>query len=135
MNNWQQWLSSFDLQTGAVNSPFANPFLNATETNPDGSVTPLNPRNWSTLSLAQQVAQALGGQVTTTPPSWAAGSLAGGFTTNQPQYYVNLPNGQTINPADLANMFTHGYTVAEMQQYIPQFLNNTGPANTAPAST
>jgi hypothetical protein len=129
INNWQQWLSSFDPSTGAVNSPFANPFMtNPTETNPDGSITALNPSNWATEALAQQVASALGGQVTTTPPSFA-GSPAGGFGYNQPQYFVSLPNGQTINPADLANLFTHGYPVAVLQQALPEFLGNTGPGN------
>ena len=99
---------------------------NPTETNPNGTVTSLNPSNWATETFAQQVASELGGQVTTTPPAWAGGSLAGGFSYNQPHYYVSLPNGTTIDPADLANLFTHGYPVAVLQQAIPQFLGISG---------
>jgi len=128
INDWTEFLTTVDLPTQLVASPFPDPYMAAPTVSfmagtPLAKTYALNPRNWATKACAQQIAHALGGYVTTSAPSWAPGPLSGGFSYDQPKFYVYLANGTAIDPAMLANMFPGNLAV--LKQALPMFLGIT----------
>jgi hypothetical protein len=57
-----------------------------------GGTIPYNPNYYATANAATQLAQQLGGAVV---------DRSGQFSNNQAQYYIDLPNGTTINAGNL----------------------------------
>lgn len=115
LGNWTQWLTNVDPASQQVASPFVDPYMvnPVVVYLPNGTSTGLNPRNWATLSCAQQVADTLGGEVTTVAPPWAPAPMVGGWQPGQAKYFVNLPNGTTTDPAIVANMFPNNKALLE----------------------
>lgn len=128
----------FSLQQSATTPPkppaanpfTSNPFMpNPTGTAPNGQSYNLNPEYWATKEGAEQAAKMLGGTVVT------GSNLLGGFTNNQPQYMIKMPDGREINPGlDVAALFGKGRS----QNYIDSYLNalkaDNYPANSGQAS-
>lgn len=116
---------------GVVNnapvSPFGpNPFItNAGYTAPGGFSGGYNPLYFATQQTANTAAQMIPGAkvIQQNAITNAPGSQ---IMQNQPNWMLQLPNGQVINPGFLADAFNHGYP----QQYINQLLSsevNGGP--------
>ncbi len=104
----------------AALSPYGNTPLSGTATpvwGPNGIVSNINPNQVGSQSLAQQIAQQYGGTVINAPmvSNQAFGSA--------PQPWVQLPNGQTVNPADIAGLYSHGYSQPYVNQLVAQALN------------
>lgn len=83
---------------------------------PNDTVTHYNPVYFATQQTAQTVAQALGGtvvqsdQITTAPGS--------PFQQDDANYMVQLPGGGMVNPGFIADIYTHGWNQAFINQQV-----------------
>ena len=57
-----------------------------------GGTIPYNPNYYATLEAATRLAQQVGGTVV---------DMQGQISNNQPEYYIDLPNGTSINAGNL----------------------------------
>jgi hypothetical protein len=93
---------------------------------PGGVVTHYSPVYFATQQTAQTVAQLLGGTVTQSVQiTTAPGSP---FTQDQPNYMVQLPNGGQVNPGLIADLYTHGWNQALVNQQIANEVAGAQPA-------
>jgi hypothetical protein len=95
----------------------SNPWVtDPTGEGPNSTVTHYNPVYFATQQTAQTVAQMLGGTVTQSVQiTTAPGSP---FQQDQPNYMVQLPNGGQVNPGFIADLYTHGWNQAFINQQI-----------------
>ena len=94
-----------------------NPWVtNPTGIGPTGTYT-FNPYYFATPDTAAKVAQMVGGTVVSSNQFTADGT---GFTQQQPNLMVQLPNDHLINPGLIASFYTHGYP----QSYVDQMVAN-----------
>jgi hypothetical protein len=93
-----------------------NPWLSdPTASGPNG-VTDENPIYFASQQTAQTVAQMLGGQVVQSVQILTAPGSP--FQQNQPNNMVQLPNGGLVNPGFIADLYTHGWNQAFINQQI-----------------
>jgi hypothetical protein len=92
--------------TGAEAVFGENPWIeNPTAVMPNGLTYNLNPQYFATRATAEKVAAMAGGKVVESDVI----ASGGGFSQNQKNYMVELPNGKQINPGLVAGFYTHGY--------------------------
>jgi hypothetical protein len=119
--------------TAASNGPAgplfgANPWLTDPTGSGPGPVTNYNPVYFATPQTAQTVAQMVGGtvvsmdQITTAPGS--------PFQQDEPNLMVQLPNGGLINPGLVADIYTHGWNQAFVNQQVASEVAGAVPAST-----
>lgn len=93
-----------------------------------GPTTHYNPIYFATPQTAQTVAQMVGGsvvsmnEITTSPGS--------PFQQNQPNLMVKLPNGGLINPGLVADIYTHGWNQAFVNQQVANEVAGAVPEST-----
>ena len=83
-----------------------------------GGTIPYNPNYYATLDAATRLAQQLGGSVV---------DMKGQISNNQSEYYINLPNGITINAGNLVavcNNPLYSGNTGIMDHMIAEVLNN-----------
>jgi hypothetical protein len=73
-----------------------------------GNDSSVNPLYFATKDYADALAGELGGTVEAKRISDPAND--GGFSPNEPMYYVRLANGQEINAGVYASIYAHGYS-------------------------
>jgi hypothetical protein len=101
----------------------ANPWMTAPVCQgPSGVSFSYNPIFFATQSTAQKVAQMVGGRVVQSNQFTPNG---GPFQQQQPNWMVQLPNGNLINPGLVAAFYTHGYPQSYIDGLIAQAVNNT----------
>jgi hypothetical protein len=95
----------------------ANPWLSdPTGHGPNGTVTHYNPVYFATEQTAETVAQMVGGTVTQSVQiTTAPGSP---FQQDESNYMVQLPGGGQLNPGFIADLYTHGWNQAFIDQQI-----------------
>jgi len=99
----------------------ANPWMTApTGQGPNGVKFSYNPLYFATPATAQKVAQMVGGTVTQSNQFTPNG---GPFQQQQPNWMVQLPNGNQINPGILASFYTHGYPQSYIDGLIAGYVN------------
>jgi hypothetical protein len=83
-----------------------------------GGTIPYNPSYYATAQAASQLAAQLGGSVV---------DLGGQISNNQSEYYINLPNGTTINAGNLLGVLNNAVFQENsrvMDGEIAKLLNN-----------
>jgi hypothetical protein len=156
--NWTptQWNNYYNSQPGVVNalggpgftgttqnlSPYTATIANPTGSGPNGTTTNYNPNYFPTQDAANAFVKQYGGTVV--PGNYLTGAQGSPFSLNQQQYYVQMPDGRIVNPADLSyaanssganqqaliNSVVTGATTPN--SYNPA-LANTNPANQLPS--
>jgi hypothetical protein len=89
-----------------------------------GGAIPYNPNYYATPQAAVQLAQQLGGTVS---------DQGGQFSNNQSEYYINLPNGISINAGNLVaicNNPVYQGNAGVMDHMVAQLLNNNAVGTT-----
>jgi hypothetical protein len=105
----------------------ANPWLADPTGSGPGPVTNYNPIYFATPQTAQTVAQMVGGTVVSTDVFTPGG---GPFQQNEPNLMVQLPNGGLINPGLVADIYTHGWNQAFVNQQVANEVAGAVPAST-----
>ena len=93
-----------------------------------GGTIAYNPNYYATPQAAAMLAQQLGGTVV---------DLGGQFSNNQPEYYIRLPNGTTINAGNLVAICNNpvlNTNAGIMDHMIAELLNNNAPGTTGVGS-
>jgi hypothetical protein len=118
-----------DVAGDSSGSPFAaNPWLTDPTGSGPGPVTNYNPIYFATLQTAQTVAQMTGGTVIS--ENEIVSSPGSPFQQNQPNLMVELPNGGLINPGLVADIYTHGWNQAFVNQQVANEVAGAVPAGT-----
>ncbi len=84
-----------------------------------GAAIPYNPNYYATLEAATQLAQQVGGTVV---------DKRGQFSNNQPEYYIDLPNGTSINAGNLVALCNNPVFSGNsgiMDHMVAEMLNNS----------
>jgi hypothetical protein len=155
--NWTptQWNNYYNSQPGGINalggpgytgatqnlSPYTQTIANPTGQGPSGPIN-YNPAYFPTQDAANAFVKQYGGTVV--PGNYLTGAQGSPFSLDQQQYYVQMPDGRIVNPADLQyaanssganqqaliNSVVTGATTPD--SYNPA-LANTNPANQLPS--
>ena len=104
----------------------ASPWLTDPTGNGPGPVTHYNPIYFATAQTAQTVAQMVGGTVTSTQVFTSAPGSP--FQQDEPNLMVQLPNGGVINPGLIADIYTHGWNQAFVNQQVANEFAGAQPA-------
>jgi hypothetical protein len=100
----------------------ASPWImNPSGTDPNGVHYGYNPIYFATPATAVKVAQMLGGKVV----AIKAIAADGGFTQDQPNQMVQLPNGGMLNAGIVASFYDHGYPQSYINTLIANEVNAT----------
>jgi hypothetical protein len=100
-----------------------NPWMTApVGQGPNGVTFSYNPIFFATPATAQKVAQMVGGTVIQSNQFTPNG---GPFQQQQPNWMVQLPNGNVINPGLVASFYTHGYPQSYIDTMIAGAVNNS----------
>ena len=95
----------------------ANPWMtDPTGQGPGGVVTHYNPVYFATQQTAETVAQMVGGTVTQSVQITKAPGTP--FGQDELNYMVQLPNGGQVNPGLIADLYTHGWNQALVNQQV-----------------
>jgi hypothetical protein len=106
----------------------ANPWLTDPTGSGPGPVTNYNPIYFATPQTAQTVAQMVGGTVVSTQVFTSAPGSP--FQQDEPNLMVQLPNGALINPGLVADIYTHGWNQAFVNQQVANEVAGAVPAGT-----
>jgi len=110
-------------------SPFgANPWLTDPTGSGPGPVTNYNPIYFATEQTAQTLAQMTGGTVVSEQEFTSAPGSP--FQQDQPNLMVQLPNGGLVNPGLVADIYTHGWDQAFVNQQVANEIAGAVPAST-----
>jgi hypothetical protein len=96
---------------------------NPSGTAPNGQSYSYNPYYFATPQTASKVAQMVGGTVVQT--NVFTPNSGGGFSQNQPNYMVQLPDGRYINPGLVASFYTHGYPQSYVDSMVAAEIRST----------
>lgn len=101
-----------------------NPWIaNPTGVAPNGQSYAYNPFYFATQQTAAKVAQMVGGTVVESNVFTPNGG--GGFSQQQPNNMVKLPDGRLINPGLVASFFTHGYPQSYLDSMVAAEIRST----------
>lgn len=106
----------------------ANPWLTDPTGSGPGPVTNYNPIYFATEQTAQTVAQMAGGTVV--PMDEFTSAPGSPFQQNEPNLMVQLPNGGLINPGLVADIYTHGWNQAFVNQQVANEFAGAVPPST-----
>lgn len=105
----------------------ANPWMaDPTGDGPNGYVTHYNPIYFATPQTAQTVAQMLGGTVTQSVQMVQGPGSP--FGQDEYNLMVQLPNGGTVNPGLIADIYTHGWPQSFVDQQVANEVAGAVPA-------
>ena len=112
------------VQTPTAESVFgSNPWMaNPTGVGPNGVTFTYNQYYFATPQTAATVAQMVGGKVVQTNQFTPNG---GAFNQQQPNYMVQLKDGQLINPGLVASFYTHGYPQSYVDMMVASEVKNS----------
>lgn len=105
-----------------------NPWVTDPTGSGPGPVTHYNPVYFATPQTAQTVAQMVGGTVVSTEVFTSAPGSP--FQQNEANLMVQLPNGGLINPGLVADIYTHGWNQAFVNQQVANEVAGAAPAST-----
>jgi hypothetical protein len=100
-----------------------NPFMSAPTGSGPGSSFAFNPTYFPTESTADTIAQMLGGKVVAQNAMLTAPGSP--FAQNQPNYMIELPNGNVFNPGFIAQAIAAKQPRATIDAMIYSEVNNT----------